>query len=177
MIKSSAIHGNGLFSVRPYSKGVIVFEESALTIVPKKEPYHSAYWTMAELCNGQLPADLCENHQMLSANWSKKDREDMKLFCRRNPSYKPSQVKQLMAKLLTNATPLTNVDRIGLFDSIRYINHSCKPNVAVAHMDATLGRIQLIALRDIEVDEELLIEYAPEWRMEHFGFVCKCPNH
>lgn len=37
-----------------------------------------------------------------------------------------------------------------------FINHSCEPNVAV---DIAEGRVYFVSLRDIAVDEELLLDY------------------
>jgi hypothetical protein len=52
---------------------------------------------------------------------------------------------------------------------LQYINHSCDPNV---FFDTT--RMQLIALKDIEIGEELCFFYpSTEWEM-HQPFQCHC---
>ena len=52
---------------------------------------------------------------------------------------------------------------------LQYINHSCEPNV---FFDTTL--MQLIALKRIEIDEELRFFYpSSEWKMTQ-SFVCNC---
>ncbi|KAI0076992.1 SET domain-containing protein [Panus rudis PR-1116 ss-1] len=49
----------------------------------------------------------------------------------------------------------------GLYVLHSHLNHSCAPNVSVRHLDqkTTLSRITIIAKRDIEPGEELLITY------------------
>jgi hypothetical protein len=52
---------------------------------------------------------------------------------------------------------------------LQYINHSCEPNV---FLDTSL--LQLIALKRIEIDEELRFFYpSSEWQMTQ-AFVCNC---
>ncbi len=52
---------------------------------------------------------------------------------------------------------------------LQYVNHSCEPNV---FFDTTL--MQLIALKRIEIDEELRFFYpSSEWKMTQ-SFVCNC---
>lgn len=52
---------------------------------------------------------------------------------------------------------------------LQYINHSCDPNV---YFDTE--RMQLVALRDIATDEELVFFYpSTEWNMEQ-PFSCYC---
>lgn len=48
-----------------------------------------------------------------------------------------------------------------------YINHSCDPNVGIK------GQITFVAMRDIEIDEELCIDYAMIWS-EPYAMNCVC---
>lgn len=50
-----------------------------------------------------------------------------------------------------------------------HVNHSCDPNVSVRHLDqrSALSRITMVAVRDIEVGEELFITYTnPKMSLE-----------
>jgi SET domain-containing protein len=49
-----------------------------------------------------------------------------------------------------------------------YINHSCEPNCGMS------GNVVLIALRDIEVDEELTYDYAMSDGSAYDEFDCRC---
>ena len=60
------------------------------------------------------------------------------------------------------ATSLEEEDGIKL-----YINHSCKPNCGLR------GEITFVAMRDIETDEELTIDYAFVDN-EDYAFPCTC---
>ena len=74
-------------------------------------------------------------------------------------------------KLPTYLTVQTGINQhITLMpEFLQYINHSCEPNV---FFDTTL--MQLIALKHIEVDEELCFFYpSSEWKMTQ-SFVCNC---
>lgn len=68
-----------------------------------------------------------------------------------------------------------------------HLNHSCAPNVSVRHFDqrTALSRITVVAKRDIEKGDELLITYVnPEGslktrqiELESWGFgTCNCPR-
>lgn len=52
-------------------------------------------------------------------------------------------------------------------DIMCFINHSCVPNVGI------LGNIILIAIRDIEAEEELCLDYAMVFNNEK-TFACQC---
>ena len=74
-------------------------------------------------------------------------------------------------KLPTYLTVQTGINQhITLMpEFLQYINHSCEPNV---FFDTTL--MQLIALKHIEIDEELCFFYpSSEWKMTQ-SFVCNC---
>ena len=49
----------------------------------------------------------------------------------------------------------------GLYTLHSHLNHSCRPNIAVRHLDqrTALSRIMIVAKRDIAVGEELLVTY------------------
>jgi hypothetical protein len=49
----------------------------------------------------------------------------------------------------------------GLYTLHSHLNHNCRPNVSVRHLDqrASLSRIAIVAKRDIAVGEELLVTY------------------
>jgi SET domain len=49
----------------------------------------------------------------------------------------------------------------GLYTLHSHLNHNCRPNIAVRHLDqrTALSRITMIAKRDIAVGEELLVTY------------------
>ena len=49
----------------------------------------------------------------------------------------------------------------GLYTLHSHLNHSCRPNVSVRHLDqrTSLSRIAIVAKRDITVGEELLVTY------------------
>ena len=63
---------------------------------------------------------------------------------------------------LLGATNLEEEDEIKL-----YINHSCNPNCGIR------GEITFVAMRDINVDEELTIDYA-FLDNEDYSFACTC---
>ncbi|KAI0339117.1 SET domain-containing protein [Trametopsis cervina] len=57
----------------------------------------------------------------------------------------------------------------GLYVMHSHVNHSCDPNVSVRHLDqrSALSRITMVAVRDIEVGEELFITYTnPKMSLE-----------
>ncbi|KAH7913647.1 hypothetical protein BJ138DRAFT_1145715 [Hygrophoropsis aurantiaca] len=73
----------------------------------------------------------------------------------------------------------------GLYTLHSHINHSCDPNVSVRHLDqrTALARITLIAKREIEPNEELLVTYVDpsgslrtrRTQLEEWGFgLCQC---
>ncbi|KAF9269757.1 SET domain-containing protein [Marasmius fiardii PR-910] len=72
----------------------------------------------------------------------------------------------------------------GLYTLHSHLNHACSPNISVRHFDrASLYRISVIALRDIEIGEELNITYvnpqssvrARQTELEQWGFgKCMC---
>ena len=49
----------------------------------------------------------------------------------------------------------------GLYTLHSHLNHNCRPNVSVRHLDqrTSLSRIAIVAKRDIAVGEELLVTY------------------
>ncbi|HET9730742.1 MAG TPA: SET domain-containing protein-lysine N-methyltransferase [Acidimicrobiia bacterium] len=54
------------------------------------------------------------------------------------------------------------------FDSADYVNHSCDPNCGI------VGSILLVAIRDIEVGEELCFDYAMTDSDDYDEFTCTC---
>ena len=75
----------------------------------------------------------------------------------------------------------------GLYTLHSHLNHSCEPNASVRHLDqrAALARITVIAKRDIQVGEELVVTYvnpqAPyqvrQNELQGWGFgTCACPR-
>jgi hypothetical protein len=73
----------------------------------------------------------------------------------------------------------------GIYILHSHLNHSCSPNISVRHFDqrTSLSRITLVAIRDIEVGEELLVTYVnPEGGLKarrdellNWGFgLCMC---
>jgi len=54
------------------------------------------------------------------------------------------------------------------FDTADYINHSCNPNAGLS------GQICLIAMRDIEPDEEICFDYAMSDTTDYDEFECHC---
>lgn len=55
----------------------------------------------------------------------------------------------------------------------RFLNHSCAPNLGP--WDNLAGAYDFIALRDIELGEELTFDYdTTEYAVEHFPDVCHC---
>ncbi|KAJ7585251.1 hypothetical protein C8J56DRAFT_862870 [Mycena floridula] len=75
----------------------------------------------------------------------------------------------------------------GLYVLHSHLNHSCAPNISVRHLDQrnALSKITMLALKDIEVGEELFITYVNpdsglKWRrgeLEAWGFgQCQCPR-
>lgn len=49
-----------------------------------------------------------------------------------------------------------------------YFNHSCEPNAGWK------GQIFLVAMRDIEANEEIFFDYATVVSLEGYGFPCLC---
>ena len=52
-----------------------------------------------------------------------------------------------------------------------YFNHSCSPNAGFS------GQIALVAMRDIEVDEEVCFDYAMCDGSPYDEFICSCGTH
>jgi hypothetical protein len=54
----------------------------------------------------------------------------------------------------------------------RFANHSCEPNVGITN------RLDMIAIADIDTDEELLFDYSTTMDEDHYQMECKCgkPN-
>lgn len=71
-----------------------------------------------------------------------------------------------------------------VFPNISRINHSCIPN-AQGNFHTKLGQLTIHAVRDINVDEELTLNYLPEHGalqatrqsklLRDYGFTCACP--
>lgn len=73
----------------------------------------------------------------------------------------------------------------GLYTLHSHLNHSCRPNVSVRHLDqrTALSRITIVAKRDIAAGEELLVTYVDptlgvrnrRLQLGAWGFgVCEC---
>ena len=54
-----------------------------------------------------------------------------------------------------------------------YINHSCEPN---AYMKILYGHILFIALRDIELEEEITIDYESTLHSNKKRCICRAPS-
>lgn len=48
----------------------------------------------------------------------------------------------------------------------KYINHSCSPNIRI-------DSFNIVAIKDIDVDEEILFDYSSEGRLS-YEFICNC---
>lgn len=56
----------------------------------------------------------------------------------------------------------------GRGDSSEYINHSCNPNAGIR------GQVCLVAMRNIQIDEEITFDYAMADGSEYDEFLCAC---
>ena len=64
--------------------------------------------------------------------------------------------------MLTSSTIEADLEAHGgLYTLHSHLNHNCRPNVSVRHLDqrTTLSRITIVAKRDIAAGEELLVTY------------------
>jgi uncharacterized protein len=52
-----------------------------------------------------------------------------------------------------------------------FVNHSCEPN---AWVRIAQGAVELVALRDIAVDEEIFFDYSTTLDEDDFTMVCRC---
>ncbi|KAH8663142.1 hypothetical protein BGZ60DRAFT_380050, partial [Tricladium varicosporioides] len=85
----------------------------------------------------------------------------------------------------TNAIPLNidptgdRADKIGIFGTLSWLNHHCRPNCQQS-WNASLKKVTIHALRDIIDDEELTISYVPggvvdpDYIADTYGFECLC---
>lgn len=66
------------------------------------------------------------------------------------------------------------VDRFVFHNEIiRTVNHSCEPNCGIRVNPS--GAHDLIAIRDIDIDEEITFDYAMRnYTVEHFNIQCQC---
>ncbi|RDL41860.1 uncharacterized protein BP5553_01839 [Venustampulla echinocandica] len=70
-------------------------------------------------------------------------------------------------------------ERIGIFPTLSRINHSCHPN-AQQTWNSELRAVTIHAFRDIAVNEEITISYAPEaiidekYLKDKYNFACSC---
>jgi len=78
------------------------------------------------------------------------------------PGLGPAEI-QLSEDLVI--APVTQDERHG---SMLYVNHSCDPNVAIQ------GQIVLVAMRDIQPDVELTIDWATTDDLDDDELSCRC---
>jgi len=63
------------------------------------------------------------------------------------------------------------IDGSPRWNKARYINHACKPNAKTVLRN---GRIVVVALRRIEMDEEITYDYGQEYLDLFFKRGCRC---
>ena len=83
-----------------------------------------------------------------------------RLYSRQNTSL-PCYVVQYREHTATGTVMTTNIDATYSGNIMRFINHSCSPNLAIVAVrsDSIVPRLCLFATRDISTGEELCFSY------------------
>lgn len=187
-VRSSPLHGQGLFGKVDLSPGDLVLAEKPLFTAQPSESISS------------LLASLSAEHQSAFRSLSST------ATATATGDGNGTDKSQDQAIFTANAKPLCRDgngvegahDRLGLFPTIARINHSCSPNVSVVWNESfgsknhhakvsskhdTKGQETVYAIRPIKAGEELLTQYYPvyntatarkKYAQQRYGFTCAC---
>ena len=135
--------GFAAFAARPYFKGEQVWRESAIVVVFGKRPFTEEQVCALHLSITQLPPD------------QKKQFEDLANV------FPEEEQGTEVAILRTNSFAMEDGQGSAVYPNLARINHSCFPNVRQEQDISVSGEVQMqiIASRDIEINEEINISY------------------
>ena len=183
----------GLVATRRIEPGEMILQERPLLLLAG-EPLEIGEETRAKILSLHDPADnyaelICEGvdvDRLMSQNKNLavvQDDENDKIrriiYCNAVGLVNKSDHED---PLLQSSTKMGAV-----YHDISFINHSCNPNVTWTWVRGDLQRKQVIAMKVIEADQEILVNYKDEeelnygsrefrreFLLENLGFLCQC---
>ncbi|XP_076250614.1 SET and MYND domain containing, class 5 isoform X1 [Rhynchophorus ferrugineus] len=96
-------------------------------------------------------------------------------------------IEKIYDDMFSHTGDFLNSEGVGLYKLQSCANHSCEPNAEIQFLHNN-SKLSLIALKDIEPDEEICISYLDECNiersrhsrrktlMENYLFACECPK-
>ena len=163
-IRSSPIHGQGMFAMANIPEGAVIIEEPCLAAVPAVERDGEIAWE---------PVDAIKAYENLQPTQKKAFEE----LHGDGPWPRGSIVK----KWMLNSFQWPQRAFSGIFLEISRINHSCRRNSFLSY-DGALGKI--MATRNISKGEEIFISYIErdppfsqqerQEKLESYGIECRC---
>ena len=200
VIRESPGKGRGLFATRKIKQGQLILEEYPL-ITSKNEACLDDFETnvypnidedtKTKILELHDPAD---NLNRLDAQTAEKlvriSKDPMMEFYKDAETDEMSKIFRIIyghGIMICGEEDLYNINEGGLYHNFSLINHSCLPNASCSWVMGDFRRTQVRAFKDIEKDEEILInsalgayygcgsrEFRRQQILENKGFVCEC---
>lgn len=162
-IKSSEVHGNGLFATRDIKEGEIIFQENIMLVSTvfrldgKTWVGCSRAWalTIYFLKFGEplWLQNLKGNYKLLE--YEMNCEKDQKIYRYLKQRFDAVKVESVFAKVLANFYEMNEMTWISPVASM--INHSVNSNVG--HTEPENDNVMFLATKDIKQDEELFVTY------------------
>jgi hypothetical protein len=205
-IRSAGPKGLGVFAKSFIPRGTRIFSEEPLLSIPQNTDASSLYST-SRLLSPEKRIQLLQlsshvNREQSIIRWNqaffhiiKQTFSDLRAkLGGRGPTAalsfpRPGSIKQhssILSIFRSNAFAIGAKSKIhqAVFPLISRINHSCIPN-SQGNFHETLGKFNIHATRDINIDEELTLNYLQEHGslqasrqsrlLAGHGFTCECP--
>jgi len=83
------------------------------------------------------------------------------------------RAKKLDRIMIVEVSPRRAIDASKSADPLRFTNHSCSPN---AVLRIRQGRVEIYAMRDIPVDQEITCDYGETHHEGQLACGCGAPN-
>jgi len=188
------VAGKGLVAQQNYKQGALILQEDALVMCNTRKRHD--YWEHE--AKAFYDEELNGTTKILQTAFNKLSLPDQATFYKfyiSNP--RPTDIEHVVDRFRYSAfkIPIGRKDRepattrMVLYRTICFANHSCVPNATVyihnRDYPDTRGQGRLVATRDIDNSEEILIDYIPEnWNAKRadrqadlmlgWGFDCDC---
>ena len=193
-VREVAGKGRGLVATRQIQPGEIILEERPLLLL-SGEPLEISGETRARILTRHDPADNFP--ELISEG------VDVARLMAQNKNLavleEDDETDKIRRIIYCNGVCLVNTSehdnpllqyysKVGaVYHDISFINHSCNPNVTWTWVRDDVERKQVIAMKVIEKDEEILVNYKDEeelnygsrqfrrqFLLEKLGFLCRC---
>jgi len=192
--ETNVVAGKGLVAQQSYKQGALILQEDALVFCNTRKRHD--YWE--DEGKAFYDEELNGTTKILQTAFNKLsllDQATFHKFYTSNP--RPSNVEHIVDRFRYSAFKVpvrrhgdeADTTRMVLYRTICFANHSCVPNATVyihnRDYPDTRGQGRLVATRDIDNGEEILINYIPEdWHEDRadrqaalmlgWGFDCTC---